>query len=108
MPKSFLTVSLQKNDKKQIMDTVLKIEHISKTYTGHRALDDVSMEIPRGSIYGLLGPNGAGKTTLIRVVNRMILPDSGKVFFEDREITAEDIYRIGYIALSNQRLERGF
>lgn len=97
MPKSFLTVSLQKNDKKQIMDTVLKIEHISKTYTGHRALDDVSMEIPRGSIYGLLGPNGAGKTTLIRVVNRMILPDSGKVFFEDREITAEDIYRIGYM-----------
>lgn len=79
------------------MDTVLKIEHISKTYTGHRALDDVSMEIPRGSIYGLLGPNGAGKTTLIRVVNRMILPDSGKVFFEDREITAEDIYRIGYM-----------
>ena len=79
------------------MDSILKIEHVSKTYTGHKALDDVSMEIPRGSIYGLLGPNGAGKTTLIRVVNRMTIPDCGKVWFENREITPDDIYQIGYM-----------
>jgi len=79
------------------MDPILRIEHVSKTYTGHKALDDVSMEIPRGSIYGLLGPNGAGKTTLIRVVNRMTIPDCGKVWFEDHEITADDIYKIGYM-----------
>ena len=79
------------------MDSILKIEHVSKTYTGHKALDDVSMEIPRGSIYGLLGPNGAGKTTLIRVVNHMTIPDCGKVWFEGHEITAEDIYQIGYM-----------
>ena len=79
------------------MDSILKIEHVSKTYTGHKALDDVSMEIPRGSIYGLLGPNGAGKTTLIRVVNHMTIPDCGKVWFEGHEITADDIYQIGYM-----------
>ena len=79
------------------MESILKIEHVSKTYTGHRALDDVSMEIPRGSIYGLLGPNGAGKTTLIRVVNHMTIPDCGKVWFEGHEITADDIYQIGYM-----------
>lgn len=79
------------------MDSILKIEHISKTYTGHKALDDVSIEIPRGSIYGLLGPNGAGKTTLIRVVNRMTIPDCGNVLFEGRPITADDIYQIGYM-----------
>ena len=79
------------------MDPILRIEHVSKTYTGHKALDDVSMEIPRGSIYGLLGPNGAGKTTLIRVVNRMTIPDCGKVWFEDHEITPDDIYQIGYM-----------
>ena len=79
------------------MDSILRIENVSKTYTGHKALDDVSMEIPRGSIYGLLGPNGAGKTTLIRVVNHMTLPDCGKVWFQDHEITADDIYQIGYM-----------
>ena len=79
------------------MDPILIIGHVSKTYTGHKALDDVSMEVPRGSIYGLLGPNGAGKTTLIRVVNSMTIPDCGKVWFEDHEITSEDIYQIGYM-----------
>ena len=79
------------------MDPILIIENVSKTYTGHKALDNVSVEIPRGSIYGLLGPNGAGKTTLIRVVNRMTLPDCGKVYFENHEITSDDIYRIGYM-----------
>lgn len=79
------------------MNTILKIQNVSKTYTDHRALDNVSLEIPQGSIYGLLGPNGAGKTTLIRVVNRMTIPDCGKVIFQDHEITPQDIYQIGYM-----------
>ena len=48
---------------------ILTAEHVSKQYAGHKALDDVSIAIPRGSVYGLLGPNGAGKTTLIRIIN---------------------------------------
>ena len=79
------------------MNPILKIEHVSKTYTGHKALDDVSLEIPQGSIYGLLGPNGAGKTTLIRVVNRITIPDSGRVVFDGRDISIDDIFHIGYM-----------
>lgn len=79
------------------MENILQIQHISKSYTDHKALDDVSFDIPRGSIYGLLGPNGAGKTTLIRVVNKITIPDCGKVIFNGHEITTEDIYHIGYM-----------
>ena len=79
------------------MSPILRIENVTKEYVGHRALDDVSMEVPRGSIYGLLGPNGAGKTTLIRVVNHMTFPDKGKVWFEDHEITEKDIFNVGYM-----------
>ncbi|MCM1300504.1 MAG: ATP-binding cassette domain-containing protein [Alistipes senegalensis] len=76
---------------------LLTVEHVTKQYVGHKALDDVSLAIPRGSVYGLLGPNGAGKTTLIRIINRITAPDSGRVFFGDRELAPEDIYRIGYL-----------
>ncbi len=76
---------------------LLTVEHVSKRYAGHTALDDVSLSIPRGSVYGLLGPNGAGKTTLIRIINRITAPDSGRVLFGDREIEPADIYRIGYL-----------
>ena len=76
---------------------LLKIENITKRYSAHTALDDVSLSIPRGSIYGLLGPNGAGKTTLIRVINRITLPDAGRVIFDGHEITDQDIYHIGYL-----------
>lgn len=76
---------------------ILRIEGISKSFANHKALDNVSLEIPQGSIYGLLGPNGAGKTTLIRVINRITIPDSGKVYLDDREITTEDIMHIGYM-----------
>ena len=79
------------------MNPILKIENVSKTYADHKALDDVSLEIPEGSIYGLLGPNGAGKTTLIRIINRITLPDCGHVFFDGHEITIDDIYNIGYM-----------
>lgn len=61
---------------------ILQIANVTKRYSGHTALDDVSLEVPKGSIYGLLGPNGAGKTTLIRVINRITLPDAGSVTFD--------------------------
>ena len=54
---------------------ILQVENVTKRYSAHTALSDVSLEVPQGSIYGLLGPNGAGKSTLIRVVNRNTLPD---------------------------------
>ena len=75
---------------------LLTAEHVTKRYAAHTALDDVSVAIPRGSVYGLLGPNGAGKTTLIRIINRITAPDSGRVLFDGHEIAPEDIYRIGY------------
>ncbi len=76
---------------------LLKIEHVSKSYAAHQALDDVSLTIPRGSVYGLLGPNGAGKTTLIRIINRITAPDSGQVWLDGRPLQPEDIYHIGYL-----------
>ena len=76
---------------------ILSVEHVSKRFAEHTALDDVSLSIPRGSVYGLLGPNGAGKTTLIRIINRITAPDSGRVLFDGREIAPEDVCRIGYL-----------
>lgn len=76
---------------------IIRAEHITKRFTRHTALDDVSVAIPQGSVYGLLGPNGAGKTTLIRVINRITIPDEGQVFFDGKPITQEDIYKIGYL-----------
>ena len=79
------------------MDNILTVEHVSKSYTGHKALDDVSLEVPRGAIYGLLGPNGAGKTTLIRVITRITLADEGRVLLDGKQITADDVFHIGYM-----------
>ena len=79
------------------MDDLLCVERVSKHYAGHTALDDVSLSIPRGSVYGLLGPNGAGKTTLIRIINRITAPDAGRILFDGRELTPQDVYRIGYL-----------
>ena len=76
---------------------ILQIENVTKHYSGHTALSGVSLTVPEGSIYGLLGPNGAGKSTLIKVVNRITLPDAGRVLFQGKPITDEDIYRIGYL-----------
>lgn len=78
-------------------DNIIIAEHISKSYTGHKALDDVSIEIPRGKVYGLLGPNGAGKTTLIRIINHITAPDSGRVIFNGKPLTAGDMSNIGYL-----------
>lgn len=79
------------------MDNILTAEHIVKDYSRHRALDDVSIQVPRGKIYGLLGPNGAGKTTLIRIINHITAPDQGEVIFNGHQLTASDIVNIGYL-----------
>lgn len=76
---------------------LLKAQNIVKQYSNHRALDDVSISIPKQSIYGLLGPNGAGKTTLIRTITQIINPDSGQVFLEGKPITEDDVRKIGYL-----------
>lgn len=78
-------------------DIILSAEHVSKSYTNHRALDDVSVEVPRGKVYGLLGPNGAGKTTLIRIINHITAPDAGIVTFNGHQLTASDVANIGYL-----------
>lgn len=79
------------------MDYILTAENITKDYTKHRALDDVSIAVPRGSVYGLLGPNGAGKTTLIRIINHITAPDRGLVTFDGHQLTAADVAQIGYL-----------
>ena len=78
-------------------DTILKVEHVTKSYTGHKALDDVSLEVPRGAVYGLLGPNGAGKTTLIRVINKITIADSGSVTLDGKPLTSAEVFNIGYM-----------
>jgi ABC-2 type transport system ATP-binding protein len=72
-------------------------QNIVKQYVNHLALDNVSIHVPKGSIYGLLGPNGAGKTTLIRIINRITAPDSGEVLIEGKRLHDSDISRIGYL-----------
>jgi ABC-2 type transport system ATP-binding protein len=76
---------------------ILVAEHICKSFTNHCALDDVSISVPQGKVYGLLGPNGAGKTTLIRIINHITAPDSGAITFEGKPLTAADVMRIGYL-----------
>lgn len=76
---------------------LLEAHGIEKRYSSHLALDDVSILVPKGSIYGLLGPNGAGKTTLIRIINQITGPDKGEVLFNGRKLEANDIYKIGYL-----------
>jgi len=75
----------------------LEIQHVTKQYNNHRALDSVSLSIERNSIYGLLGPNGAGKTTLIRIINQITAPDEGAIFLEGKPLRSSDIKRIGYL-----------
>lgn len=79
------------------MDYILTAENITKDFARHRALDNVSVAVPRGKIYGLLGPNGAGKTTLIRIINHITAPDSGIVTFDGHQLCENDIYKIGYL-----------
>ena len=70
---------------------------VSKQYANHKALDKVSIDVPESHIFGLLGPNGAGKTTLIRIINQIIAPDEGELFFKGRKLRPNDIAEIGYL-----------
>ena len=76
---------------------MLRIENISKQYSNYTALNDVSLHIPKGSIFGLLGPNGAGKTSLIRIINQIVLPDAGQVFFDGELLQPKHTAQIGYL-----------
>ncbi len=76
---------------------MLDIRNIVKQYANHRALDDVSLFIPKGKIFGLLGPNGAGKTSLIRIINQITAPDAGEIYFDGQLLSPEHVERIGYL-----------
>lgn len=79
------------------MSNLLSVRGVSKQFAAHKALENVSIEVPRGRIFGLLGPNGAGKTTLIRIINHITLPDTGEVWFDGKPLSQEDVAQIGYL-----------
>jgi ABC-2 type transport system ATP-binding protein len=76
---------------------ILKVIGVTKTYSNHKALDNVSVQVKEGEIFGLLGPNGAGKTTLIRMINQITAPDSGEILLYDRPVCSDDVSLIGYL-----------
>jgi len=79
------------------MDNLLSIDSVSKHFGDYKALNNVSVDIPKGSIFGLLGPNGAGKTTLIRIINQISIPDTGMVTFNGENLSQKHIRNIGYL-----------
>lgn len=79
------------------MEKLLVAENISKSFGEFKALNNVSIEVPKGSVFGLLGPNGAGKTTFIRIINQITMPDTGKVFLDGEPLRPNHIQNIGYL-----------
>lgn len=79
------------------MNNLLVANSISKSYGDFKALNNVSIEVPAGSIFGLLGPNGAGKTTLLRIINQITMPDSGEVLLDGSPLRPENVRDIGYL-----------
>ena len=77
--------------------SILRLEHVTKKYKDHIAVNDISFEVERGTIFGMLGPNGAGKTSTIRIITTITGPDSGKVFFEDQILNQSHPTRMGYL-----------
>lgn len=76
---------------------ILEVKNVSKLYARHRALNNVSLDVPSGCVYGLLGPNGAGKTSLIRIITQITAADEGQVLFNGQPLSSEHIYQIGYL-----------
>ncbi len=76
---------------------ILEVKNVYKQYANHLALNDVSINVPRNSIFGLLGPNGAGKTTLIRIINSITAPDKGEVLLNGKPLTQKNTTNIGYL-----------
>ncbi|MGZ3884189.1 MAG: ABC transporter ATP-binding protein [Bacteroidia bacterium] len=79
------------------MDAILEVKQVVKKYASHTALNNVSLVVPRQSVFGMLGPNGAGKTSLIRIINQITAPDSGEVIFNGEKLKQEHVNRIGYL-----------
>lgn len=79
------------------MSNILEVRKVHKQYGDYIALNEVSLAVPKGSIYGLLGPNGAGKTSLIRIINQITLPDRGEIFLDGNVLKPEDVQYIGYM-----------
>lgn len=79
------------------MDNALEVQGITKVYGDYIALNDVSISVPKGSIYGLLGPNGAGKTSLIRIINQITMPDEGIILLNGEQLQPKHIEEIGYM-----------
>lgn len=78
-------------------ENIIECRSVCKNFGEKVALDNVSVSVPKGGIFGLLGPNGAGKTTLIRIINRITIPNGGEVLFDGRPITQSDVEKIGYL-----------
>ncbi|WP_248723680.1 ABC transporter ATP-binding protein [Seonamhaeicola sp. ML3] len=79
------------------MSNLLEVHEVSKNFGDFKALNNVSLTVPKGSIFGLLGPNGAGKTTLIRVINQITMPDAGSVILDGESLHPSHIKDIGYL-----------
>jgi ABC-2 type transport system ATP-binding protein len=79
------------------MSNILDVQHVVKRYAQHTALNDVNLEVPKGSIFGLLGPNGAGKTSLIRIINQITAPDEGVIYLNGEKLQPKHIEDIGYL-----------
>ena len=79
------------------MSNILEVNKVVKQYGDYTALNEVSISVPKGSIYGLLGPNGAGKTSLIRIINQITLPDSGTILLDGEKLQPKHIQSIGYL-----------
>lgn len=79
------------------MTPILEVKNVVKQYGNYTALNSVSLQVPKGSIYGLLGPNGAGKTSLIRIINQITMPDSGEVYLDGEKLSQKHISQIGYM-----------
>ena len=79
------------------MGNLLEIKNVSKHYSNHVALKNVSLAVPEGSVFGLLGPNGAGKTSLIRIINQITGPDSGEIFLKGEKLQPAHVEKIGYL-----------
>ena len=79
------------------MTNILTVENVCKNYGNFTALNNVSISVPKGSVFGLLGPNGAGKTSLIRIINQITLPDSGSIFLDGEKLQPHHVHQIGYL-----------
>ena len=79
------------------MESLLAVKNVSKNFGDFKALNNINIEVPKGSVFGLLGPNGAGKTTLIRIINQITMPDSGAIFLDGKALQPDDIRYIGYL-----------